>query len=372
MTTLIFLGPTLPQADAHRILSATYLPPAAQGDVYRAVRAYQPKAIGLIDGQFLTSAAVWHRELLWAMDQGIYVCGAASMGALRAAELHPYGMVGIGLIVAAYRTGQLAPYREPFEDDDEVAVIHGPPELGSQALSDAMVDLRIALAEAAEQGVIALEERDALVTLMKSLYFPDRSFARLAEAAGENVAIDRVKVFRAWLGKNMNSQKRRDAVELLQHLNAPFQSTDRGTFRFERALVWERFVQSPAALSEQECTVLKRLGEDEAAWQQVATLARSRLSSLRTAQEAGIAVSTVALSRQLDRLRETFGLTDRAKLDRWRQCNGLSGFALAALLEREASVAEGAEPSGVAQAMLDVLRLTGRYARLSMEGPPAP
>ena len=53
------------------------------------------------------------------MSQGIHVFGSASMGALRA-ELCPFGMVGVGRIFEAYRDGEL-------EDDDEVAVIHGPP-----------------------------------------------------------------------------------------------------------------------------------------------------------------------------------------------------------------------------------------------------
>ena len=66
---------------------------------------------------------VWHKEILWAMAQGIHVFGAASIGALRAAELDAFGMRGIGRIYEAFRDGVL-------EDDDEVAVLHGPEELG--------------------------------------------------------------------------------------------------------------------------------------------------------------------------------------------------------------------------------------------------
>ena len=52
--------------------------------------------------------------------QGVHVFGAASMGALRAAELDGFGMRGIGRIYAAYRDGYWPGYDEPFEDDDEV------------------------------------------------------------------------------------------------------------------------------------------------------------------------------------------------------------------------------------------------------------
>ena len=73
---------------------------------------------------------VWHKELLWAMSQGVHVLGAGSIGALRAAEPEAFGMVGEGRIFEAYRSGVLEPYYRPFEDDDEVAVVHAPAELG--------------------------------------------------------------------------------------------------------------------------------------------------------------------------------------------------------------------------------------------------
>jgi len=41
--------------------------------------------IGVIDG-YLRWATVWHKEILWAMAEGIHVFGAASIGALRAAD----------------------------------------------------------------------------------------------------------------------------------------------------------------------------------------------------------------------------------------------------------------------------------------------
>ena len=106
MTAIVFAGPTLP-ADAVAALlpEATVLPPARQGDIFRAVRAHRPIALGLIDGVFLHEPAVWHREILWALHQGIHVFGAASMGALRAAELAPFGMRGVGRVFGAYRDG---------------------------------------------------------------------------------------------------------------------------------------------------------------------------------------------------------------------------------------------------------------------------
>ena len=41
MTVCIFLGPTLPVADARRLLEADYLPPVRQGDVHARARPLQ-------------------------------------------------------------------------------------------------------------------------------------------------------------------------------------------------------------------------------------------------------------------------------------------------------------------------------------------
>ena len=154
MKFVVFLGPSLPLADAERELEATYLPPVAEGDVYRAA-CTQPAAIGIIDGYFEVIPAVWHKEILYALKQGIHVFGASSMGALRAAELAAFGMEGVGAVFEAYRDGRL-------EDDDEVAVLHGPAEVGYPALSEAMVNIRRTLAEAAAAGIIGAEIRAAL------------------------------------------------------------------------------------------------------------------------------------------------------------------------------------------------------------------
>src|SRR5262249_25016326 len=144
MKIIVFLGPTLPVAEARRVLAATYRPPVSQGDVLRASRE-RPRAIGIVDGYFEHVPAVWHKEVLWALSQGIHVFGAASMGALRAAELSSFGMVGVGRVYEAFERGEL-------EADDEVAIAHAAAEDGYRPLSEAMVNIRATLGAAARGG----------------------------------------------------------------------------------------------------------------------------------------------------------------------------------------------------------------------------
>jgi len=151
---VVFLGPSLAVDEARTTLPARYLGPARCGDVLRA-RRLSPRAIAIVDGVFARSAAIWHKEILLALEDGISVFGASSMGALRAAELVPFGMVGIGRIFEAYRDGL-------YTDDDEVALLHGPADSAYRGLSEAMVNIRSTVAHAVCSGVIPSFERSRL------------------------------------------------------------------------------------------------------------------------------------------------------------------------------------------------------------------
>ncbi len=168
MKTIVFVGPTLREVT---LAGADVRPPAGVGDVLRASRE-RVQRIAIIDGYFERMAAVWHKEILVALDRGIEVWGAASMGALRAAELDVFGMRGVGAIYRAFKRGELV-------RDDEVAVAHLPGEVGYRPVSDALVNLRDGLARAAKAGIITARTRDALVELARMPFYRERSWARL-------------------------------------------------------------------------------------------------------------------------------------------------------------------------------------------------
>jgi hypothetical protein len=360
VSTVVFLGPTLPMQDAAALLDATFLPPARQGDMFRAALAYRPRAIGLIDGVFLDVPAVWHREILWALSQGTHVFGAASMGALRAAELAAFGMRGVGMIFEAYRAGAWPGDDAGFEDDDEVAVIHAPAAAGGAALSDAMVDLRASLDAAEGAGVIGHGDCKALVAAMKSLHFPARSFIRLDREARTLLGEAAAARLSDWLAGNRVAQKRLDATAMLKEMArlladdpAPF----RASFRFERALVWEQFVRVAAVPDEADALVLEELRLDPPA----------RLAAERAALGRMVApVEPSDMAAILDQFRTRQGLWNRADLDAWMQRNALDTLAMERILQREAALDAAAQLAGadLRTAMLEHLRLAGRFESL--------
>jgi len=66
MSTYVFTGPTLSPDVGHRYLKATYLGPAAQGDILRILHR-RPRVIGIIDGVFEFVPSIWHKEILLAL-----------------------------------------------------------------------------------------------------------------------------------------------------------------------------------------------------------------------------------------------------------------------------------------------------------------
>jgi hypothetical protein len=207
MSVIVWLGPSCPLRDARAALDADYRPPVRHGDVWRALRD-RPRIMVVIDGVFEQVPAVWHKELLEALHEGVHVFGASSMGALRAAELHPFGMRGVGRIFEAFRD-------EVWMDDDEVALTHGPAEAGYPNLSVPMANVRATVAAAEAAGVLGFDEAAALTAAAKAIFHADRSWKRILEAA-ESFPPDMRARFESWLPSGKVDQKRRDALECLE------------------------------------------------------------------------------------------------------------------------------------------------------------
>ena len=251
MNIFVFLGPTLPVAEARLILDATYLPPVAMGDI-SALMERRPTAIAIIDGLFQRVPAVWHKEILFALSQGVRVFGSSSMGALRAAELHMFGMEGAGKVFEAYRDGL-------FEDDDEVAVIHGPEEFGYRQISEAMVNLRAGLQRAEAAGLISPATRQALLREAKRMFYPERSWPRLLECgAGSGLPEGELAALRDFVRRENPNVKRDDAIELLRRVAAECaagMAPHQPDFHFEPTSFWLKLgtLEAPADEAQTQC-----------------------------------------------------------------------------------------------------------------------
>jgi len=204
---VVFLGPSLDKARAEEILKADYRPPAKRGDVFRAAKE-GARIVGLIDGVFFQDSAVAHKEVLHVLEMGVVVVGASSMGALRAAELHTFGMEGVGEIFRLYRDGVLI-------SDDEVALIFDP--ISYAPLSEPLVNIRDNVRAALEKGAIDPDAGERILAAASSLYFPLRTYDRILEEAK---GIDEVQRegFRRFLREEKRDLKRDDAIRSLKRI----------------------------------------------------------------------------------------------------------------------------------------------------------
>ncbi len=207
---VIFLGPSLPQAEARALLDADYRPPVRRGDVDALCRD-APCVIGIVDGEFFQSLAVSPKEILRSLRAGCTVFGASSMGALRAVELQRYGMIGVGTVFELYRSGRV-------DGDDEVALVFSADD--QRALSMPLVNLRVALAAASREGLLSAGELRFLLRRLKALYFPERTHAATVRIARERLPEERCRALATYLGEKAPDAKRDDAVALLRRVRA--------------------------------------------------------------------------------------------------------------------------------------------------------
>jgi len=198
LDTAIYLGPSLDAAQARAILRTQYLPPIRRDDLGKL--GDEIKTVGIIDGEFYQSLAVSPKEVLRLLERGVRVFGSSSMGALRAAETHIYGMVGVGRVFEMYRDGKI-------DADDEVALTYDPETYRS--MSEPLVNIRCALEGAVAEGVLAQSTADEIICETKALYFPYRSYRQACKVCPE---------FKGYLQRKKPDQKRDDAILLLQTL----------------------------------------------------------------------------------------------------------------------------------------------------------
>jgi hypothetical protein len=159
----IFIGPSGVGIKLHSSIDAR--PPARQGDITSASMEGKDTLV-LIDGYFTHTLAPWHKEILYAINQGCRVIGAASLGALRAVECERYGMEGVGKIYEWYKDGTCT-------DDGDVALSHLDENHGYRGCSVPLVNL---ISTIKHTGL-----PESMISELRSIYYPDRHWKYIAK-----------------------------------------------------------------------------------------------------------------------------------------------------------------------------------------------
>lgn len=212
MNIHVFAGPTITRRDITALIGeAICHPPIRHGDLFRTDP--QPGDIVVIlDGVFHQAAPVRHKEILEIMAHQVTVIGASSMGALRAAELDRYGMIGIGLVYQMYRD-------EIIDSDAEVALAHLDHEHDFRPISVALVSVRSALAVARATGIVDPECATEIIDHARAIDYPHRTWNALRRSLVESESpyVTDVDDLIGWLARTdmVWDVKRADAIAAL-------------------------------------------------------------------------------------------------------------------------------------------------------------
>lgn len=237
---VVFAGPSITPREVRAIARCQVLPPARQGDVWRCLEL-RPQAIALIDGVFESQPSVWHHEILAALRAGVMVFGAASMGALRAAELWQFGMVGVGKIFGWVRDGIVV-------DDSEVALLHAGAEHGHRGLTLPLVNVRHAAEQAVAKRILTRPEARALVESAAGIFYQERTWSSVLQALAQRWPPRTRARWDAWAARGLEDLKHLDALECVRvaaeyvraHLGAPPPAPVGGQLAWPSSLVRRR------------------------------------------------------------------------------------------------------------------------------------
>jgi hypothetical protein len=242
---VIFAGPSFGR-DIARLQQAypavEFRGPAARGDILQAVQD-GARVIGIVDGYFGEMPSVWHKEILFALEQNVVVAGGASMGALRAAECSAFGMVGVGTIYEDYADGRLI-------DDEAVALVHAPQELGWMPLSVPWVDYQPTIDALSRQGLLLTGEYKKLLLAGRGLHFSERSYSKAVERCAFDSATRASEILRL-IRANRIERKRADADMVLDYVNCVKFGAGTRSWGFSATSHWEMLhaeVTSPSRL----------------------------------------------------------------------------------------------------------------------------
>ena len=118
-------------------------------------------------------------------------------------------MEWVGKIYEWYKSGKLVP-------DDEVALFFDP--VYFKPFSEPLVNIRYNLRIGKAEGVIDRDVCEKILKIAKSLYFLDRTYQRILDAAGDVVDVEALKRFRRFIEAEKRDIKREDVIEALKRV----------------------------------------------------------------------------------------------------------------------------------------------------------
>jgi len=221
----VYAGLSVGSADVQRVLpGARFAEPVKRGDIPKDV-ADGVGVIVIVDGRFMQNLAVTPGELMDALRRGTRLYGCSSMGAMRAVELEPYGMIGHGEIFQHIR-------QTPYFGDDLLGLTFREDTL--EPLTVPFVDLHFSLRDLRRRGKATTAQVKKVQDVFLALPFPDRTLrhvtTELARIHGRRADV-LCSLAKVALGRAR--QKRLDALGTLARVKSDLRAVKAANRRLE-------------------------------------------------------------------------------------------------------------------------------------------
>ena len=248
------------------------------------------------------------------------------MGALRAAELHPFGMVGIGQVYEWYRDGTI-------DADDEVAVAHGPAEFAFARLVGLT---RRHQGRLRRSGMLPASSRRRwpphssrwreLITTSSGVCAA--RWRRPVTAAVTTLQLEAMEQFVARARPGVKERDARTLLETLARITDDELAPLQVDYEVERTVFLERLEheveqEGPSSIPGTATDEIEvaGLGEPVAVLRKKVLL---RLLARREADRIGMRASEAEIRAGVDDFRRQFGLYRQSDTEAWASANGVT------------------------------------------------
>ncbi len=205
-SVLVFAGPSLTRATKLKYPQYEFRSPALQGDIANAVEFSTHTHLLIIDGFYKSVPSIWHKEIIYAIENQKIVIGAASLGAIRAAELDKYGMLGKGKIYQWYKEGEIT-------KDPDVAVAHGSADEDYRCFTVPIVNIKSTLEQSSNDYTSS--EIECTLDIARSIFFERRTIRSLCKKLESSNIVGKEKILED-LKNHFIDQKQKDCEEALE------------------------------------------------------------------------------------------------------------------------------------------------------------
>lgn len=206
---LVFAGPSLDPSLKHKYPNMCFRGPALQGDIAHESEYTDFDLFLIVDGYYKSVPSIWHKEILYANNNGKIIVGCSSLGALRASEMYHYGMVGCGIIYKWLCD-------EEIVRDPDVAVAHGPQDVNFQPYTIPIVNIKATLEKSCTS--LPVKSIDKFLELCRKIFFEQRTMKSILKTILDSNLNFKLEVAHA-LEFNYIDQKMIDCTETIEWLS---------------------------------------------------------------------------------------------------------------------------------------------------------